>query len=226
MTSFGEVRTAALAALQGPAWDADGYPIYCVMQDRHEDVHVGVYCNALSHVEALSEHLDYARWCDDVEMHEAQGDSEAADRLLRFYTTVFLLLEECHQDLVDIAATAGLRSADPLNIIKGFVNTVLKHRRSHDHGVIGGFHVSNHHGPYYFADDPQHEAALPASYTSTKNYGALKSGEVSALLIPSMVEATRALGQAVAVAAAETATPAAMKLIETEYGPRASARES
>ncbi|MGX5695715.1 hypothetical protein ACWKWP_05900 [Agromyces soli] len=218
MTSFGEVRLAALAALRTSAWDANGYPLYCAMQDRHEHLHVGVYCNALSHIEALSEQLDYARWCDDLDMAVARGDSEDAEKLLRFYTTVFLLMEECHQDLVDIAATAGLEQKGPLDGLKGFVNNVLKHRRSHDHGVVGGFHVSNHHGPYYFADDAEHGAVLPPTYTSIENYGALKSGAVSALLIPSLVDSAAALAHAVAVAETETSTSAALAQIETEYG--------
>lgn len=218
MTTFGEVRVSALGALRAAAWDQDGYPLYCVMQDRHEGLHVGVYCNALSHIEALSELLDYARWCDEHDMRDARGDSDEAERLFRYYTTVFLLIEECHQDLIDIAATADLEQSGPLNRLTGFVNRVLKHRRSHDHGVVGGFHVSNHHGPYYFADDPEHAIALPAAYTSINNYGALKSGVATALLVPSMVDAARALAQAVAVAAADTSTPAALAQIEAEYG--------
>ena len=130
MTSFKEVRIAALAALQKSAWDADGYPIYCVMQDRHEDVHVGVYCNALSHIEVLSEHLDNATWCDGIKMHNARGESEDAERLFRYYTTVFLIMEECRQDLMDIGKTVSLRRQDALDGIATFTNKMLNHRPS------------------------------------------------------------------------------------------------
>jgi hypothetical protein len=143
VTTFKSVRVAAWEALYAKAWD-EGYPRYCSMQDRHEHLHIGVYCNALSHVEALEEFLFRATWCDGITMDQIQADEASSERLLRFFGTAFLLMAECYEDLKDIAATCGDRTwSSPFEVVNGFINTVVKHRRQR----TGGYHSSNHHGP-------------------------------------------------------------------------------
>lgn len=218
MVTFQEVRLEAWDELHSTIWGNDANPIYCTMQERHAELHIGVYCNALSHVEALNELLLLADWCDDIEMRANQADEVDSERLLRLYSIVFLLIEECHQDLIDISTTVGFEPPKTLMPVKAFVNNVLKHRRTKSRGVVGGFHVSNHHGPYFFADDPDHSTDLPSELTSIDNFGELSAGTVAAVLMPSLVTTVAALADAIVALAAATGTPEASKKIEQEYG--------
>jgi hypothetical protein len=214
MTTFKDVRVASWEALRSKAW-ADDYPLYCAMQDRHDDVHVGVYCNALSHLEALEEFLYHASWCDDITLEGIQDDEPASERLLRFYGTGFLLMAECYEDLKDIAHTSGVTSwTSPFDPVNGFINTVVKHRR----GPAGGFHISNHHGPYFFEDDPSHSAVLPTNFTSVGNYGGLKAGLVTPLLVPSLASSAGTLADTVFSMSSVTDSVEVISKIETLYG--------
>jgi len=214
MTAFRDIRVAAWEALHAKAW-SDGYPLYCSMQDRHEDRHVGVYCNALSHVEALEDFLFHAAWCDDIKLEGVQDDESSAERLLRFYGTAFLLMAECYEDLKDIAYTIGNRGwKSPFDPVNGFINTVVKHRRRSP----GGFHSSNHHGPYFFQDDPSLDLELAAKCTSVGNYDDLKAGVVTPLLVPSLAGSVDTLAEAVLSMSSATELPEVILRIDAVYG--------
>lgn len=158
---FEAVREAALAKLYNGSLDSNGDPLLCVVQDQHID-HVAVYCNLLDHISALSTHLDFATWCDEIELPTEFSDSGDADLLFRYYMVTFLAIEECFMDLRLIAkAAGGLKEPKEFGAIIGTINRVWKHRNL-DHGTSGPFHQTHHHGPYYFADAGQ-APALPST---------------------------------------------------------------
>ena len=193
--NFRGVRADAFEALNEGLRDSDGYPLLCTWQDQHAD-HVGIYCNALSHLDALSDLLLYGQWCDDIVLQAKFTDDERVERLLRFYSIVFLILCECLTDMRNIVQTVSPRAklVGDAEALMGYVNRVWKHRVA-SHGAGVPFHKSHHHGPYLFADSLNFAAALPddGRYFGLGHTPAPGDGPMP-LVIPSLVKAIRVVG--------------------------------
>lgn len=196
---FSEVRADAFEVLGRGTRDEDNYDLLCVMQDRHER-HVGIYCNALSHITALSDLLEHGAWCDDVTMRPEFVDDIGHDKLFRYYSTAFLLLGECLADLryiSRIVQSQGQLTHDAGQLM-GFINRVWKHRET-PQGTQPAFHRAHHHGPYLFADSPEYESGLPKDgrYMAI-GHNHVDTREPLPLVVPSMVTAVRSVGAQVA----------------------------
>lgn len=163
---FSDVRFAALAELDKGAFTAAGQWRPCVWQGYRNASHVGPYCNALPHLEALHDLLEHGSWCDPIMLGPWLDDTGEAERVFRYYGLVFLAWHEHVQDLRLIHGAAQPGKAKSVKVpsvdeLMGFVNHVYKHRGTPDGDH--SFHERHHHGPYLFGDAPGYEAALPAN---------------------------------------------------------------
>lgn len=214
---FEVVREGALAELQRAFRADDGYQRFCEWQDAHEP-HIAVYCNSLSHAEALEDLLEHGTWCDDIRIVE--GFSEDDVRLFRFYTVAFLVLEACLCDLREItrAVTKGARLPSDAAALMGFINNIWKHRAG-EQGQRPAFHKTHHHGPYLFADCPGFEAALPedGAYLSVDHQPS-EVNQPLPLVVPSLHVAMSAFGGAVAHVGKQLDGEQARHSIEAAWG--------
>lgn len=194
---FRDVRKGALVELKRAFRSDDGYQRFCEWQDAHGP-HIAIYCNSLSHAEALEDLLEHGIWCDDI--HLVDGFSDDDDRLFRFYAVAFLVLEACFYDLREIAktVTTGARLPADADSLMGFINNVWKHRAG-EQGLRPAFHKTHHHGPYLFMDCPGFEDALPEdrAYLSI-DHEPLEINQPLTLVVPSLYAAMSAFGGAVA----------------------------
>ena len=129
----------------------------------------------------------------------ASGTADDDDILFRYYSLAYLMLDACFYDLKALVRTVRTSARLPADADKlvGFINNVWKHR-SGDQGDRPAFHRTHHHGPYLFADCPGFENDLPedAAYLSVDHDPADVTGVVT-LVVPGLVKAVAALGEAV-----------------------------
>ena len=193
---FRAIRADAYEALNRGTRDPDGYEILCVWQDRHDE-HVGIYCNALSHLEPLGDLLEHGAWCDEVAVPaEFVGDECGVEELFRFYSMAFLMLSECLADLRDIARTVRRQAkmTEDAEHLIAYINRVWKHRES-TQGEQPPFHKAHHHGPYLFADAVDYQSALPPDGRYIALDHAPTGSDVALpLVVPSLVDAVRSVG--------------------------------
>ena len=198
---FLEVRNAALAELDKGALTPAGQWRPCVWQNYRAASHVGPYCNALSHLEALHDLLEHGTWCDDVELSPWLNDADDTEQLFRFYGIVFLAWHELVQDLRLIHGAALPGKSKSIKVpsvdeLMGFVNRVFKHRGTPDGDA--SFHERHHHGPYLFADAPAYAEALPADgqYVAVGQRPRAGARPPLPLVVPSLIDAMRRTSEA------------------------------
>ena len=194
---FKEVRGEALEALYQGTHRQDEL-LMCEWQNRHVS-HVGVYCNALSHMDSVADLLAHGAWCDELTVPLTFVDDHDADRLFRFYSLVMLMLSECLTDLRNIAQAVDRRARlEPqAHELMGYINSVWKHRNT-DQGEQQSFHGHHHHGPYLFADGGQDVSALAPDgrYVALGHVPSRGTGPAP-LVVPSLTSAVRAVGDQV-----------------------------
>lgn len=226
MTSveFGLVRADALTALERGARTRSYQWRPCVWQLYRPAVHVGPYCNALSHLQALDELLANSSWCDHLELRPELDESEEAEALFRFVGLVLLAWEQVEADLRLIHGAASPGRGNSRDIpetvpLRGFLNHVIKHRGT-PHGDGAAFHRQHHHGPYLFEDAPQYRRALPSdgAYTALGHRTPATATMGLPLVVPSVVDAMQVLSRALRRTSSLLRDPSARRRVVEKFG--------
>lgn len=218
--SFRRVRLEALEVFRSVTWAEDGGPIACVWQQKHEPAHVAAYCNLLSHLEALEELLEGGTWCDDVSLSLAFDDGPDSEKLFRFLTTSFLLIDQCFVDCREILQAADGKDLQPASrAFAEFINRVWKHRGSRAKGKASpAFHSCGHHGPYFFEDDAISTPPPPDDcYLSLRHRPAGDCGAVT-VVVPSLKAAINRIGEELSSISELLSEPAARGRVEAKWG--------
>jgi hypothetical protein len=186
---------------------------------------VAVYCNVLSHLEAIEELLGGGRWCDDILVTSEFSPDDDLEALFRYYGLTFLGVEECIADLRLIRGAAcnsrgRMAKVEPhAEDYMGYINHVWKHR---DHsGLAAEFHRMHHHGPYLFADHPHYREGLPAdgTYVAMGHRTPRHITPPVPLVVPSLIGAMQALGEVVlATSRLLRSDPGARQRVRNVYG--------
>lgn len=206
---FREIRMSARSAWRSAAFgfDEDGPedPAFCVPQGW-ADHHIAGLCNANSYIETIDDFLASAAWCDLIFLHDLEPDSEEAEGLFRWYSMLFLVAGELMEDLCLIGEGAGESSdwldEDDFRDLRGLINNLWKHRDgvrdTSKRGRRAVVHRDLHHGPYFFAD--AYSGDLDELKPRLYGMHSLKidPGSIEGVLVPSVVEIVRLLGEAVA----------------------------
>ncbi len=198
---FQTVRLDALKQLRRGLYTAYGNPRPCVWQKYAQSAHDALYCNVLSHLQALEDLLNDGLWCDQVLLGSDFTLDDDVEGLFRYYGLAFLAFEECVADLrlVRGAAAPGqsgrkAKVEEGAEVYMDYINHVWKHRGQN--GRAAAFHRVHHHGPYLFADHPRYREALPAdgNYVAMGHSTPQYVAAPVSLVVPSLTGGMRALG--------------------------------
>lgn len=221
---FGDIRQVALSELIRGCFasDQESVPIPCRWHEwTAPDCHVGVFCNLVSHLEALRDLLTHGTWCDEYLLPEGWTTPNDAmvEPIISHMTLAFLIWEPLAEDYRNLHSMApgGETSISRTSELRGWINQVLKHRhRGNVH------HRVHHHGPYLFEDHPNNEDYERDSEPTISRNGELQHSDGRAwarVVVPSLISAITTLAEmTAAIDERLTTDPAAAARIEAAYG--------